>query len=456
MKIATQLLESPIVQRLYRGYRRLFSVHEIEANTTLQLFFGAMLLFFFVTFSQWATSLQLSADIETICWPHFPNCNDLHFLSHLPHSYTQGMFYMLLFSLMLGIAYLMYKKWWTGAHAILLVLLVWKAFASFLLSWGIAGVYDYYHIFLTATLLLVPHKEYFTKLVFVMLYFLSSTIKFYPAWTLGTYFTTLELGLPIFPDSLTPLITNFVIFEQVVGAWFLLSKNRYLQRFTLLYAIAFHLYGGVLVLYNYSTVSLPTLLILFGPLYRHQFPPLRKTAIAGWCMIAALIAFQSPVHFIKGDEKMTLEGYRFGMWMFDSNHQCVSNFTVHYKDDVARESYEYEAAPGTPCQGHMCMTRDRVQALNGRWVREIRIESPKAEVRCAPYTTWQSRAYLCAENVERVAFTFDHSVNGQPFYRVVDVEDMCGLTYKTFGHNEWIKEPPEAPAVGIPVRNVYY
>jgi hypothetical protein len=294
--------------------------------------------------------------------------------------------------------------------------------------------------------------------LFVFLYFLSATIKFYPTWVLGSYFTSLKLGLPLFPDSLAPLVTNIVIFEQVIGCWFLLSKNRLVQRCTLAYTILFHLYGGIFVLYNYTIMSLSALLILFGPMYRHQRPPLGRTAIAGWTMLFIVFLFQAPVHLIPGDEKYTMEGYRFGMWMFDANHQCVSTFTVRYEKGAALSPDRYEAAPGAGCGSAFCVTkRETAQGADGSWSTTLRVESPRAETRCAPYTFWQRYMYLCASaDVERVAFTFDHAINGGAFYRIVDVPDMCSLTYRPFRHNDWIKGPPEAPAVGFSVLNTYF
>jgi hypothetical protein len=103
------------------------------------------------------------------------------------------------------------------------------------------------------------------------------------------------------------------------------------------------------------------------------------------------------------------------------------------------------------------MTKQEIRMEEGAWVREVRVESPRAEVRCDPYTFWKRYQWMCeSKRAERVAMRFDHSINGSPFYRIVDVPDMCSLEYSTFGKNSWIQEPPQAPAVGVPVQNIYY
>jgi hypothetical protein len=440
------------------AYTRLFSVREIEDNAKLQWFFGAMLLFFLVTFAQWSTSSFLSAEesYSALCWPYFPDCTQWYLLHSLPYGYSMSMLYMALFAVMLLTVFFIAHKKWAYAHMALLALWIWKFLAIFLLSYSLGGVYDSYHLFLTAALLFVPYKEFFAKLTFVVLYFLSATIKFYPTWTLGTYFTTLELGLPIFPDFLAPLITQSVILEQVVGCWFLLSQNWLRQRLTLAYFVLFHLYGGILVLFNYSLISLPTLLILFGSSYRHQRVPLTRSSIAGWALIVFLFAFQTPVHFIAGDEKYTLEGYRFGMWMFDANHQCRASFTAYAKDGVTWSASSYEAPRDRDCYGKICLASRHVYQEHNQWLETRVYESPNAESRCAPYAYWQSYRYLCTGDVERVSMRQDASINGGPYYRIVDEPDMCSLEYRTFSHNDWIQQPPEAPFVGFARKNTYY
>src|SRR6185436_1283606 len=109
------------------------------------------------------------------------------------------------------------------------------------------GPYDYYHVILTSVLLFVPYKEFFLKLAFVFMYFMSVTVKFTPAWTLGTYFSSLRSGVALFPGWSAIFLTNFVIFIQVVDSWFLMSRNWILQRISFAIAVIFHLYSGVFV-----------------------------------------------------------------------------------------------------------------------------------------------------------------------------------------------------------------
>jgi hypothetical protein len=85
--------------------------------------------------------------------------------------------------------------------------------------------------------------------------------------------------------------------------------------------------------------------------------------------------------------------------------------------------------------------------------------SASARSRCNPYTYWFTLKQYCEkkENVDRIAWTFDHSINGDPFLRIVDEQNVCNLEYKPFSHNDWIKRHSDNPEIiGTPARNVFY
>jgi len=428
--IRPDIFSSKLEQKFLFWYGRLFSVKEIEESSVLQWFFGATLFTFFVAFSSWIKSSRITVEAVAqnvhTCWPYFQSCGDWYFLSALPDGYSQTTLYMLFFGLMIFIVYLMWKRDWLFAHMLMAVLFVWEFLIIFVLSYSFNGNYDYYHIVLTFILLFLPLKLFFLKLIFVLLYFLAVTIKIHEGWILGTYFSALKTGLPLFPDSITPLITNIAIFMQVVGAWFLLGSNKLLQRVVLFYFVVFHLYSGILVGYRYPATVLPGLLILFGPMYTVTKVHFSKKSTVGWTLVILLFVFQFLSLIIPGDEKITLEANEYGLYMFEANHQCVSRATV-YTNDGKQTTLEEEY----------------IRALN----------------RCNPYKTWFTLQQLCREipeQFDRIEWQFDHSINGGPFYRIVDTKDVCALEYTILGHNEWIQTPKEgALIIGYPVENIY-
>jgi hypothetical protein len=244
---------------------------------------------------------------------------------------------------------------------------------------------------------------------------------------------------------------------QAVGAWFLMSRNWILQRTVFIYFVAFHLYSGVFVFYFYPSVSLPTLLVMFGPMYRYTPIPFSPKALAGLAIIALFAVFQLLGFTAPGDRRMTLEGNKFGMFMFEANHQCAVTVGTYTKE-APPPQLDYEVPDGTSCSRFFCLVRTITrQSDDDLTLRENRFESGTAWNRCYPYEWWSRYHAACAEdeNVERVALTIDHSINGGPFYRIVDVPTICDVPYHAFGGNTWIKEPPEAALIGYPVTNTY-
>lgn len=444
-----------------KDYRKLFSIPEIEDSTILQWFFGAMLFFFFVTFDSWIGSNKLTVEAAqsgiASCWPYFQNCLGLYFLHQLPYGYSQSTFYMMLYGVMLFIVWCMWRKFWSAAHAGLLVLWLWKAYAVFVLSFWLSGPYDYYHLALTAILLFVPYKEYFLKLCYVFMYFMSVTTKFDQTWTLGTYFTALKLGMPIFPGITTTFWTNAVIFMQTIGCWFLLSKRWVLQRLALVYFVIFHLYSGILVYYTYPSITLPSLLILFGPMYSYTPTPFSWKTLSGWSVILALALFQLLGFVVSPDRIMTMEGHRYGMYMFEANHQCVVNFTTYYSSNVS-SSNDFTSPPGTPCNALYCLVQRTTTETGTSSAQTLQYQSDSAWNRCDPYEWYAELTKRCASDpkIQKIALQVDHSVNGGPFYEIVNTPNVCDLTYQPFSHNDWILTPPAAPIVGYPVENSYH
>lgn len=458
--LATRL--SVDVGKRTEWYERLFSVGEIRTNIRLQLYMGASLLMYLLVFFAWGFSSTISIEDglrgTSICWPYAQGCERFFFFHELYVDYSQSFFYMCLYGILFLIAWSMFRGRWRLAHALLFIPLFWEALVALVFSYPISAPYYYYHIILTATLLLAAHKEFFIKVIFVTLYFLSATIKFDETWILGTYFSSLKTGLPLFPDSLTPLFTNLVIGMQVVGAWLLLSSRRILQRAAFAFFVVFHLYSGVLVLFYYVTVALPPLVIFFGPLYRHSPIPFTRKATVGWLLVCVLLSFQIAGFVISsGDRRLSGEGNRYGMFMFEANHQCIMRVQTYLTTPAEKETTLHTTPPGTQCTALHCLISSKLRPDRSGSVRDERFESGVALYRCDPYEWWAKYSQLCEKDarVRRIAFTMDHSINGQPFYRIVDTDNLCELEYKPFSHNEWIKLPPEAPAVGQPVENTY-
>jgi hypothetical protein len=403
--------------------------HEFKNNVLLQWALGALTFVYFIVFDGWIRDNVFTKEafdqFRYVCPPYFQSCGDFYILEALPTGYSQTLLYMVFFAILTWCAYLVYRKEWDTIQLCLMPIFAWHAANTLLFSDFRAGNYEYYVIAFGLVLLFFPHKEFFLKLTLVMFYALSTVSKIHPGWIEGGYFTALKTGLPLFPDWSIPVWTNLVIVMEMVGSWFLMSRNLVLQKVVLVFFTIFHLYSGILVEYRYPATVLPFVLIAFGPLYRFTKVPLDKKSLIGWGFICLLVALQFSPKFIEGDEKMTAEGNKYGLYMFEANHQCFSEASIYYSDgQIKKETYYGNSARN----------------------------------RCEPYHRWFRFKQICERRdmVSRIEWQFNHSLNGGPFYRIVDEKDVCSLEYSSVIHNEWIKDPSEAKAVGYPVKNIFY
>ena len=417
-------------------YSKLFKIDEIQDSKLLQIVFYVITFSFFTTFFSWASLRIISISYFLkgyhVCPPYFQSCGDYYFLEAQPYGYTQGLFYVLLF-LLLGYGVISaLRKDWVSAHMTMLVALIWKFIFLYLFTYGFGGNYDYYDMVLAFVWLFLRQKEYFLKVAFVMFYFIASTVKIHEGWILGNFFTATITGAPFFTNGILPLVTNLVIIMQMVGCWFLLSNNKTYQRLSFFYFFLFHAYSGIIVHYRYISISITALVVLFGYNFKlFQIDEVRekklfkvlkisKETFAGYFLMLLILMSQGVGFFIQGDQKKTLEGNFYGLYMFEANHQCISTPTITYKDGTSKV---------------------------------IVSESHFAKARCDPYRYWYPLKTLCVRDtkIKSIAWTFDHSINGHAYQRIVSEENACTLSYNSLKHNQWIKIGGEAKDVPTPV-----
>ncbi|MEZ4872268.1 MAG: hypothetical protein R2827_08490 [Bdellovibrionales bacterium] len=149
-------------------------------------------------------------------------------------------------------------------------------------------------------------------------------------------------------------------------------------------------------------------------------------ALAGGFCIVFLSFLHSIPHWIPGDIKYTQEGYKYGVGMIDANHQCQSITTFHYQNDTSHQR---------------------------------KYNSQEGQNRCPAFSFWFPLKRTCEKdpNIKKISWQFYHSINGGPFYEIVNVDNACQLEYKFLSHNEWINSPEfGAPIVGYPRPNLLY
>jgi hypothetical protein len=411
-------------------YGKTFHLEEVEKSKTLQLVSWALLLGWFVEFLAWSRfgDFTVNAVLEGkhLCWPFFQSCGDWYFLTQVPLGNSHGAIYAILFGLIIVAGYLLVRGSYKSAHMILFSLFLWEM-AVLMMSMRLAVNYWYFHVFYAALFLFPVGKLVFLRIGAVLLYFFSGILKLDDSWISGSYFKALSEGLYFVPDRLIPLATNAVIFMEVILVWLLLSGKKSLRVPVVALLFIFHTYSVVYVGYTYPIIALPIVLILF--LSKEEYKFSMHTIRHSFSGVGILFMFLA-VHFIpytiSGNERITGEGNKYGMYMFGANYQCASSAGLIYADGRIEE-----------------------QISNSFYAIQ----------RCDPYAHYFFFKQKCGEfnGPESITWTFDTSINGSPLMRIVDVEDSCSLEYKPFSHNEWIRIPgkDDVEIVGFVLPNQY-
>jgi hypothetical protein len=405
------------------------SIHEIEENKHLQYLYWTLLVGFFLSFETWISknhiSISPSGKAEHICPPYFQNCSTFYFLQGKPFSYDQYILYSILTLFILLSALYAIKKNWTASALLLIPPLFFKFIYVILLSYLPVVDFEYFHLPIVLIFIFCRNKMYFIKRAWVITYLFAGTMKFTESWIVGNYFSAIGIGIPLFPRSIIPLITNCVAIFETISPWFLLSSNRKIRLLVLYAWVAFHLYSIIMVGFLYPLYCTPILLALF--LYDHDseennFVSIKKN-MSGWLVLSVLSAVNILPFFISSNRLYTLQGLKFGVSMFDANHQFVSNAEIVKK--------------------------------NGDIIIHKKA-SNEAMRRASPYNIWYELNQICKDtNVGTIKWRYYSSINGNPFYQLINTENMCKLKYHTFRENDWILTPEtKAPLVGYPEYSV--
>ena len=407
-------------------YKRLFSIGEIEASRFLRSLYWVLLIGFVLSFYRWFESDSISlgaiAQGRHLCPPYFLDCGRLYFFDSLPRSYGSSLFFAGLHAMLIGSALAAWSGRWWLAHALISVLALFKIFYIYVLTYLPVVEYEYFHLPVVLVFLLASRKAFFARRIFALTYLFSATMKFSEAWIGGTYFSTLELGLPLFAGSLIPFVTNGVALFEIFSPLFLFARRRRFRWTVIALWIAFHLYSMAFVGFLYPAYCLPLLLALFLDEPREEAETLKRSNI-GWALLASIAILHILPWFIVVEKTYTLQGRRLGAQMFDANHQVFTAWTLVFND--GREQGF----------GHAN------NASTGRM---------------SPYTAWFRARAECGRNIDlrAIRWTFDSSANGGPFYRLVETENACALSYRDFASNSWIRTPETgAPVVGYPRKN---
>ncbi len=391
---------------------KFFHHSQISAQKSAQALYIILFFDLVFTLNSWTTQGYLTIESvkenDAICWPYFQNCLDLYVFHGIPQGYSLGILYMVLGAFLFASLYFFYREKWGKALLFLTVPVVFKLLMIFVFSYLPIGNYHVLGLVLALIFLFAKHKVFALKIAVTVFYFCAAAIKINTGYLSGSIFSSLALRAPIFPDILLPYYGIIFLLMVIVVPFFLWSAELRIRILAVTVLASFHVYSIIMVGFRFAALCIPILFILFilSDYEKFSFKKIR-TDVFSFILIGLMVIGQSLPIIISGDERITSEGEKYGFYMYTANRQCIRTINVHYEDGTSAEN-TYE---------------DR-----------------KGMRRCDPYEDWFRIQQACKEeNVARIEWIFNVSVNGSHFYTLVDVPNACLINeYKAFSHNDWI------------------
>jgi len=413
--------------KLSSWYSNFFAVGEIAASLRLQCVF-AVSWFICILDLQKVDRSFLDRYKTAHCWVYLSDCSQSYRGFSLPQSYDYPLFMTAIFALLAFAAWAAISKKWSKAHAALSIVILWKFIFSFILVNAHTTNFELFHLIPSFILLFTRNKLRGLKYTWALASLFAARVKFDQGWILGTYFSSMTLGLPLVPRILIPFATNIVIFFEILCSVWLLSRNQKIRKFSFWSWTLFHIYSAIIVGYFYPIRCLGFLWAIFA------FEKPQETAVPAkvfmglrTLVISSVIVLINVLpSFISKDVFSTFEGLDYGFYMINSNYQCQHNVTLLGADGKVVRHIDF----GTTSPMDRCFPQDIL---------------PKIKKDCAKLGT-----------DGRASWVFLESRNGGPFYRVIDEANACQLDYKPFAHNDWIHLPEESRLVGYPDKNIMY
>ena len=389
-----------------------------------RLFVVTTTFLFFFDFSSFSHRLSPTSDGQ-MCWPHWQSCRILPLPDGFPSSYANSYLFTAVFGVCLLTLWAVFRNKAKIYLPALAVLTAFKIFYHYF--WHVTGMqnFEYFHLVPTLAFLInSKNRIWGAQVAWALCYFLASAVKISEAWLVGSYFSALSQGLPLMPNFSIPFVTQSLILFEIFASWALLT-SKYRKRAFWAWTF-FHVYSVILVGFHYPVRCIAMLWILFLPLIHPQVfsreYQSKPKALNGVMLLFAgvLVGMQMLPFLYEEDARSSLRFEGYGYNMFDANFQCFGKITVH-------------KALGPP--------------------RVFSYVNQNSRFRCNPRLFLEKVHQRCENSPgSRVALELTKSINGGPFYRIVDLADACHVQFSLFGENDWILSDT-ARLIGYPTMN---
>lgn len=393
-------------------------VQEISASKSLRWYGFFLSLTHVVTFFFWHRNSfvyqYLTKNANTVCWPQFPFCESLRFLSPLGAEFS---FYLYLSVALFTACFFLKKKTVPWAYWLLVIINLVKLYIFFM-DYRAMGNYHYMPFVVSFAYLFVRQKLFFIPLCIACFYFFAGILKISNLdWLTGLAFPRRAQFPLFFNEDIKMTLCFYVVCLEIIGSWFLILKTRWKAVFYAQF-ILFHIMSYFIVGYFYPVIML-CLFTLFLLIYvfdeKHISLNLRN-ALPGGLFIFLIVAGNVLSVFIPGNAGLTGEGRLYGLNMYDAYTECDSQIFLKFKSKTIQESF------------------------SARREYSLRIH-------CDPYVDFNTVNKICAYYKDDPEFIdlnwslYSKLRSDLEYQRIVNEKNVCSkkLQYFSWRKNHWIR-----------------
>lgn len=442
------------------------AVPEIEQDMRLRMLLAALNFLFHVTFGDMfdvpAFSTAGTRIFNFVPLPVFENMRGLVFLNQF---WTNNYLCLLSGLGILGFFLALAKRcFWSG---VILAFLFPNAVYYYLQEFRWVLPYHYVQMFLTFMFLISKSKLFFFRLALLCCYFDAACAKMTPSWLLGEAFNSVPDKLPLLPKSeyLVLFAGWGLITLELFGPLLWFSRRKALRMLSVSLFIAFHLYSCTVVGWVYPSLLLITLIPAFLDFSHpiHWGYRFVRTHLPSWIFFGLLILGGIWPLLIPGPILVTREGRFLRLSMFEANREATVRAEIW--KGAKHMILEVERPPRTTgvedpkgwrlsqgiVRGELYERGLRVRDFDPTrilWEEGTAIWNPQlftageSVLFGDPYIAYFYGKEVCRRyKPDRLDLRLWTRLNRRgPVYRVLDIEDFCGLnpTYNPFWRNDWI------------------
>lgn len=401
------------------------NISEISKDKALMLFGLFLNLTHILSYITWTYGFRwyqispskiLEKEATAICWPYFQECYKYRFFSESQIDYI--LISYLIASIICCLSFLRFEKFIKFAYYSSLALFIFKLII-FLSDYQIRANQHIIIFLVSIFYLFIPSKRTAIKFLIIGFYFWAGVLKMDKEWLTGAGIRQLE-NLWI-PKPLVPVSLYGMLLVEILGSWFLLSKNKVIFYSTFSMVILSHIISWSIVVFFFPTIMF-CLLSIF--ILDKIYPQKDKISWQSLILMGFICVMQIIPYLKNGDPVLNGEFRHLSFNMFDAQPICKGEFKIEKMDGTF-------------------INLKLNQSFDEKFMKDERGDVRFAlRIRCNPIVSFNRAKRFCRRHdIKSIGLVLDSKRKSDVNYtRKIDLKNVChsDIEYKNLTHNSWI------------------